>query len=79
MENAEEEIKAIEVVWQRGIEALAACDWDAYSDLWVHEPYVQAVHPATGSWWTGWEEVGARYRQILGRGVNSHEHDPPES
>lgn len=67
--NSETDEAAIRAVWQRAIEALAACDWDSYSSLWAHEPYVQAIHPATRSWWTGWEEVGTRYRRIIERGV----------
>jgi hypothetical protein len=56
---------AIESVWQQAINALELCDWETYSSLWIHEDYMQAVHPATCSWWTVWAEVGARYRSIL--------------
>ena len=68
--DLEIERKAVAAVWQRAIDALAACDWEAYASLWAHEPYVEALHPAQGSWWTGWEEVGHRYRGILEQGVS---------
>jgi ketosteroid isomerase-like protein len=67
--NIEAEKSAIRAVWQRAIEALASCDWEAYSSVWAHEPHVQAIHPATKSWWTGWDEVGPRYRKIIERGI----------
>lgn len=69
MTDSEAEKQAIRAVWQRAIDALEACDWPAYSGLWAHEPWVQAMHAGTGSWWTGWTEVGGRYRKIIEKGV----------
>lgn len=69
MSEFREDRAAIEAVWQRAIDALACCDWNSCAKLWVQEPYVQAIHPATGSWWTGWVEVGERYRKIIEKGI----------
>ena len=72
MDNQNDDKLAIKAVWQQALEALARCDWEAYSSLWIHEDYVQAVHPATCSWWIGWAEVGARYPSILEKGIPIH-------
>jgi ketosteroid isomerase-like protein len=69
MSDSENEKKAIQAVWQRAVEALATCDWPAYAELWAHDSYVAAIHPAQGSWWTGWNEVGERYRAIIEKGI----------
>ena len=61
--------EAIKALWQRAIDALEDSDWQAYETVWAHESHAQAIHPATGSWWTGWQEIGPRYRRIIEKGV----------
>ena len=69
MEEPKVHKEEIRRLWESGIAALEAGDWDAYSRVWAHKPHVEAIHPAGGEWWTGWQELEPKYRELIESGV----------
>jgi ketosteroid isomerase-like protein len=65
MATAEEEIRAL---WSSATNALSCGDWETYSRLWVHAPYICVFHPDQGEWLTGWEAVSRKYMMLIASG-----------
>jgi tetratricopeptide (TPR) repeat protein len=60
----EAEKAEIEKVIIKQIDTFYARDFDAYKELWVHEPYVVRMG-SNGSRTTGWDSVGAAYENMM--------------
>jgi hypothetical protein len=43
--NIDTEKRLIRGVWDQAVEALATKNWDAYSQFWAHDVYIQVIHP----------------------------------
>lgn len=61
---ADEEV-AVRSAWHELSAAFTSKDWARYTELWVHGPYLQVLHPGQRDWITGWETFAARYEPLV--------------
>lgn len=65
----EKEEKQIRDLWFKACENLCDGDWEGYADCWFHSPQIQLIHPDQGEWLKGWEEISAKYLEMLNSGI----------
>lgn len=58
--NIAQEEEAVRASWQELRDTFTSKDWQRYAELWVHEPYLQVVHPGNRDWITGWDAFERR-------------------
>lgn len=63
-----EEEQAVREAWTELGAAFAAQNWDRYAELWIQEPDLRVIHPAQGSWLSGWTEFESVYRPLVATG-----------
>ena len=61
---ADDEV-AVRNAWHELSAAFTSKDWSRYTELWVHGPYLQVLHPGQRDWITGWETFAARYEPLV--------------
>ena len=60
---------AVRATFEETIDAFSSKDWDRYSKLWIHEPYLQVVHPPQRDWITGWNNFETSYKKLIASDV----------
>ena len=67
MENEERQLREL---WTRASESICNGDWTSYRQCWSHSLDIQLIHPDQGEWLKGWEEIGAKYEEMLNSGIS---------
>ena len=63
--DADTEKRLIRAAWDMAVTALTERNWEAYSQFWAHEPYIDVIHPAARDWTSGWDQVATKYRAFI--------------
>lgn len=67
--NIAQEEEAVRAAWGELQETFSAKNWERYEELWIHEPYLQVVHPGNRDWITGWNAFEQRVRALAATDV----------